>query len=33
MVVFRDEKGVKTSLFDSQVHCESEEGVREGGRG
>ena len=27
MVVFRDDKGVKTPVFDSQVHCEtSDEG-------
>ena len=25
VVVFRDEKGVKTNVFDSQVHCEQEE--------
>ena len=25
VVVFRDEKGVKTPVFDSQVHCDTEE--------
>ena len=41
MVVFRDDRGVKVPLFDSQVHCDQEgekvsqdrkEGGREGWR-
>lgn len=28
VVVFRDDKGVKTPVFDSQVHCEPEEGEK-----
>ena len=31
MVVFRDDRGVKVLLFDSQVHCD-QEGEKEGGR-
>jgi hypothetical protein len=30
VVVFRDDKGVKTPVFDSQVHCEMEEGDKVG---
>ena len=34
MVVFRDDRGAKMPLFDSQVHCEQEgEGVSGGRRG
>ena len=34
MVVFRDDKGVKTNVFDSKVHCEQqEEGEKVRGRG
>ena len=37
MVVFRDDRGVKVPLFDSQVHCDQEgekvsQDRREGGR-